>query len=223
MAKNDINFKAISFLIKLVSISYPSQSKEAFTRQLQDLFGNEKTLINLAIYGNNKPMNLNGLIIIDSRFVGYKNFSKSNFTDAKVQNSYFESCHNQNPSKTLTKQIFNSCRLGDLESAIESSEEKSEKEREIVEGELRNFFSSFFHRGAFTDNKLTYVKMSKRIKSINRSFFERLVREGVLQVKVEKSDETYYIVSSTYEDSVYGFLSNNKIDGKMEKVFKLIE
>jgi len=63
--------------------------------------------------------------------------------------------------------MFISCRLGDLETAIESAEEKTEKERALIENELRSFLNSFFSRGAFTDKKLKYIKMSTRIKSIN--------------------------------------------------------
>lgn len=223
MSKNDLNFRAVAFLVKLVSLCNPSSSKVSFTDKLKMLFDSQDVLKNLAIYGNNSPLKLDGINVVDSRFVGYKNFSKSSFKDTKLQNSYFDGCYNSNPSKSLTKEIFFSCRLGDLEAVIESSEEKSEKEREVVESELRSFFSSFFNRGAFTDQKISYVRMSKRIKSINRSFFNKLVKEDVIQVKVEKSDEKYYMVSPLYEDSVYGFLSNNKIDRRMEKIIQFIE
>ncbi|MCZ4253040.1 NACHT domain-containing protein [Pseudoalteromonas shioyasakiensis] len=224
MSNNDSKYRAIAFLVKLCSISSKcNNSKEQFTSLLTNIFGSDSVLKNLAIYGDNTPLNLVGINIIDSRFVGYKSFSKSKFESTKINNCFFESCYNENPSKSFTNGEFKSCRLGDLEHVIAGAEEKSEKDRALIENELRNFLNSFFHRGAFTDKKLDYIKMSTRIKSINRAFFQRLVKEDIIQVKVEKSSETYYVIAPHYEDSVYGFLSNNKIDRRIERVIDFIE
>tara|TARA_R110002167_G_C12702038_1_gene653666 strand:+ start:5491 stop:8352 length:2862 start_codon:yes stop_codon:yes gene_type:complete len=224
MSKNDAKFRAIAFLVKLTANATGSlNSKSAFTELLKRMFDNDSELKNLAIYGDSIALDLEGIDIIDSRFIGYKNFPRSKFKDTRINNCYFESCFNENSSDGFNKEIFDSCRLGDLEMAIEGAEEKSEKERELIENELRNFLLSFFKRGSFTDKKLAYIKMSTRIKSINRAFFNRLLKEDILQIKVEKADETYYVVSPHYEDSVYGFLSNNKIDRKIEKIIQHIE
>jgi len=198
-------------------------SKSAFTEILKRIFDNDSELKNLAIYGDSIGLDLEGINIIDSKFIGYKNFSRSKFKDTRLINCYFESFFNEISSDSFNKEIFHSCRLGDLEVAIEGAEEKSEKERELIENELRNFLLSFFKSGSFTDKKLSYIKMSTRIKSINRAFLNRLVREGILQIKVKKADETYYVVSPHYEDSVYGFLSNNNIDQKIKKIIQHIE
>lgn len=224
MSNNDTKYRAIAFLVKLCSISGKcNNSKEQFTSLLTNIFESGSVFKNLAIYGDNTPLDLVGINIVDSRFVGYKSFSKSKFESTKINNSFFESCYNENPSKSFTNGEFNSCRLGDLELVIAGAEERSEKDRALIENELRNFLNSFFHRGAFTDKKLDYIKMSTRIKSINRAFFQRLVKEDIIQVKVEKSSETYYVIAPHYEDSVYGFLSNNKIDRRIEKVIEFIE
>lgn len=224
MSNNDINFRVIAFLVKLCSISCKcNNSKEQFTIVLKKIFGSNSVFKNLAIYGDSTPVDLTGVNIIDSRFIGYKNFSKSKFEDTEINNSFFDSCYNDNPSKSFRNGQFNSCRLGDLDLVIAGEENKSERDRALIENELRNFLSSFFHRGAFTDKKLDYIKMSTRIKSINRVFFHQLVKEDIIKVKIEKSSETYYIIAPHYEDSVYGFLSNNKIDRKIEKIIEFIE
>lgn len=224
MSNNDSIFRAIAFLVKLCSISFNcNNSKEKFKNMLSIILGSNDVFKNLAIYGDNAPIDLAGIKIVDSRFIGYKNFSKSKFEDTEIINCFFESCYNDNPSKSFIKGKFSSCRLGDLEHVIAGAEEKSERDRSLIESELRNFLNSFFHKGSFTDKKLDYIKMSVRIKSINRSFFQRLVKEDIIQVKTEKSSETYYVVAPHYEDSVYGFLSNNKIDRKIAKIIELIE
>lgn len=224
MSNNDGGFRAIAFLIKLCSISSKcNNSKEQFTSLLKRIFENDSVFKNLAIYGDNVPIDFVGISIVDSKFVGYKNFSKSKFESTKITNCFFESCYNDNPSKSFTKGEFETCRLGDLELVIAGAEEKSEKDRALIENEIRNFLNSFFYRGSFTDKKIDYIKMSTRIKSINRAFFQRLVKDDIIQVKVEKSSETYYVIASHYEDSVYGFLSNNKIDRRIEKIIDFIE
>ena len=224
MSKNDSSFRAIAFLVKL---SYESNngggSKEQFRMLLVKLFGSDSEFKNLAIYGDQVALDLVGIKISDSRFVGYKNFSKSKFESTLVSNSFFDSCFNDSPSKTFTNGEFSSCRLGDLESVMIGAEEKSEKERGLIESELRNFLLSFFYRGSFSDKKIEYVKMSSRIKSINRAFFNRLVKEDIIKVKVEKSSGTFYVVAPHYEDSVHGFLSNNKVDRRIETIIKFIE
>ena len=115
------------------------------------------------------------MLILD--LLGIKSFSKSKFESTKINNCFFESCYNENPSRSFNNGEFNSCRLGDLELVIEGAEERSEKDRALIESELRNFLNSFFHRGAFTDKKIDYIKMSTRIKSINRTFFIGLLRK----------------------------------------------
>jgi len=168
MSKNDTKFRAIAFLVKLSSeASGGISSKIAFTDMLRKLFNNESEFKNLSIYGNNLGLDLEGVSIIDSRFIGYKGFSRSKFDKTILKNCFFDSCYNENTPSTFTKEMFISCRLGDLETAIESAEEKTEKERALIENELRSFLNSFFSRGAFTDKKLKYIKMSTRIKSIN--------------------------------------------------------
>jgi len=224
MSKNDRNFRAIAFLVKLCSISSKcNNSKEQFKDLLINIFESNAVFKNLAIYGDNTPLDLVGINIVDSRFIGYRNFSKSKFENTKINNCFFKSCYNENPSKSFTKGEFNSCRLGDIESVIAGAEEKSEKDRALIENELRNFLNSFFHRGSFTDKKIDYIKMSIRIKSINRAFFNRLIKEDIIKVKVEKSSETFYIIAPHYEDSIYGFLSNNKIDRRIEKIIQYIK
>ncbi|WP_265458595.1 hypothetical protein, partial [Aeromonas salmonicida] len=223
MSGNDSKFRAIGFLVKLVSLASPTNnSKESFTNLLRQLFDDEYGFKNLAIYGDNFALDLENLTIIDSKFIGYKNFSKSKFSETRIKNCYFDACYSESIPTNFSKEIFDSCRLGDLETAIEVSQEKNNKERELIESELRSFLNSFFHKGAYTDKKASYIKFSTRVRNMNRSFLGKLLREDIIQVKIEKSDETYYEISPHYQDSVYGFLSNNKIDRRIENIIALV-
>lgn len=220
--RNDINFKAIAFLVRLISsLSGSSTSKKEFTDKIIQVMGSEGSIKNLAVYGNAKAMDFSGLEIIDSRFVGYKKFTSSKFENAFFRNCYFDSIFNEVTPEGIDNSMFPDCRLGDLEVVIENAQEKSTKNQELLEKELRNFLGSLFHRGKFTDQKASYIKMSSRVKTINKSFLTKLVKEDVFCVKAQKSDETYYAISSQYEESVYAFLTNNRIDRRIEKIIEL--
>ena len=69
--------------------------------------------------------------------IGFDESPKSKFESTKINNCFFESCYNENPSKSFTNGEFKSCRLGDLEHVIAGAEEKSEKDRALIENELR--------------------------------------------------------------------------------------
>ncbi|MFI0471829.1 NACHT domain-containing protein [Halomonas sp. HMF6819] len=220
--KNDTKFRAISCLIKIISdISGPAISKASFSEKLVELMGGKNEIVNLAIYGNEKAIDFTGLNIVDSKFVGYKNFTSSRFDNAHFKNCYFDSIFNEVIPEEISANIFSSCRLGDLSAVIENAQEKSVKNQELFEKELREFLRSFYHRGKFTDNKISYIKMSNKIKQINKSFLFKLVKEDIVLIKSKKSDETYYILSPNYEDSVYAFLTNNRIDRKIEKIIQI--
>ncbi|MNG37299.1 hypothetical protein D3C84_1246020 [compost metagenome] len=64
--------------------------------------------------------------------------------------------------------------------------------------------------------------MSSRVKKINRSFFEALLKLKVVQVKLEKADETYYEISDVYKDSIYKFIMNGTTDSEIEKIIELV-
>lgn len=220
--KNDTNFRAIAFLIRIICRLYGSSiSKKELTEKLKLAMGGEREVKNLSVYGNEKSLDFSDLVIIESRFIGYKNFTSSKFENTIFKNCYFDSISNEVIAEGINSNMFPDCRLGDLELVIESAQEKSIKSQELLEKELRNFLGSFFHRAKFTDQKASYVKMSSRVKTINRSFLNRLVKEDVLCIKIQKSDETYYAVSPHYQDSVYAFLTNNRIDRKIERIIAL--
>lgn len=219
--RNDTNFKAIAFLVRLISSLSGSSSKIEFTNKLIQVMGGEEPIKNLAVYGNEKTIDFTNLEIIDSRFVGYKNFTSSKFENTIFRNCYFDSILNEVTPEGIDSTMFPDCRLGDLEVVIENAQEKSIRNQELLEKELRNFLGSFFHRGKFTDQKASYIKMSSRVRAINRSFLTKLVKEDILCVKAQKSDETYYAISPNYHDSVYAFLTNNRIDRRIKKIIEL--
>ena len=220
--KNDVKFRAIACLIRVFSnISGPSISKKEFTDEIIELMGSGRGVENLAIYGNEKAMDFSNLDIVDSRFVGYKNFTSSKFDNTQFRNCYFDSVFNDIIPEGINANMFSECRLGDLNVVIDNAQEKSVKSQELLEKELRDFLKSFYHRGRFTDKKVSYIKMSTKIKKINKEFLVKLVKEDVILVKTKKSDETYYVISPQYEDSVYAFLTNNRIDRRIEKIIAL--
>ncbi|ENF8750701.1 TIR domain-containing protein [Vibrio fluvialis] len=222
--KNDSNFRAIAFLIRLISnLSGTSISKKEFTEKILTVMGGGNTIKHLSIYGNDRAFDFSNLDVVDSKFIGYKKFTSSNFENTSFRNCYFDSIFNDVIPERIHSGMFTDCRLGDLEMVIDNFQEKSFKTQELLEKELRNFLSSFFNRGKFKDQKISYIKMSTRIKTINKTFLNKLIKEDIICVKSQKSDETYYAISSHYQDSVYAFLNNSRIDRKISKIIELVD
>ncbi|CAH1598628.1 conserved hypothetical protein [Vibrio owensii] len=218
---SDYKFKAISFFVNLLFSVNGAMSKLERTKILNDIFGDGSGLYNLSIYGKGKPLDFSNIHVFNSKFVGFKSFTSSKFESSKFSNCYFDGIHSDKVHKNITPEMFDSCRLGDLEVLIDKAQAELTESREIIERELRKFFSCFFHRGRFKDQKKSYIKFSDRVKNIDGLFFDRLLQSGILSVNAKKSDETYYIVSGSYQDSVYSFLMNNTVDDKLRTVIAL--
>ncbi|MDX8130124.1 TIR domain-containing protein [Methylomonas sp. OY6] len=222
-SKRDIKFKAISFFVEVLSfINGVSTSKEEFSDVIKRLFSANGEIKHLAIYGNAKTIDFSGMRVVGSRFVGYNGFTSSKFEGARFVNCYFEGINGNSISESFKADMFESCRLGDLENIIDVVKQKLENNREVLEKELRKFFGSFFRRNKFTDQKKAFVKFSDRT-GLNSAFFNELIKRGIIVIFNEKADETYYSISDHYKDSVYGFLVNNKIDKKTEEIIKIVE
>lgn len=220
--KVDYKFKAISFLLNVASNIHSTTSKSDYTALLIEAFGGKSPIYNLALYGDSKPLDFTGLHIFNSRFVGYKNFTSSKFENTKFSGCFFEAINNKKKPEGLTAEMFDSCSLGDLDVVIESVNVGSQANRSLIEKELRKFFGGFFHRGKFKDQKKSYIKFSDRVRRIDGAFFNQLIQLNAVQVKAEKSDETYYEVSPAYQDSVYSIINNNTVDKKMNGIIDLI-
>ncbi len=49
--------------------------------------------------------------------------------------------------------MFSTCQMGDLDIVIELSTNRIKENKALVEKELRTFFTSFFNRARFVDQK----------------------------------------------------------------------
>ncbi|WP_179946537.1 toll/interleukin-1 receptor domain-containing protein [Photobacterium leiognathi] len=215
---SDYKFKAISFFVNLLFNINPSMSKCERRDLINSIFGEGSSIYNLSIYGAGKPIDFSNLHVFNSKFIGFKNFTSSKFENSKFSNCFFDGTHNDKVQTNITPEMFDSCRLGDLEIAIDKAQAEITQNRELLEKELRKFFSCFFQRGRFKDQKKAYIKFSNRVKNIDNIYFDRLLQHGVINVNAKKSDEIYYIVSPSFQDSVYSFLMNNTVDDKLRKI-----
>lgn len=216
--KDDFRFRAISFLVNIIFELDKQLSKTEKMANLKVIFGDDTSLCNVAIYGDGVPLDFSNTHVLSSRFIGYKNFTASKFENTKFSNCVFENVSNNIPNtSTLSSDMFDSCQMGDLDIVIELAKNRASENRALIEKELRSFFTSFFNRARFVDQKKSYVKFSDKVKNINHDFFDKLIHKGVIEIKSEKSDETYFKISSTYQDSVYNLIMNNSIDEKIRE------
>lgn len=216
--KDDYRFRAISLLVNIFLDLNKSMSKSERTNELKKIFGNSNNISFLSIYGASKALDFSDTQISNSRFVGYKSFTSSKFERTKFSNCVFENINSDKVNLDITPDMFDSCQMGDLEIAITIANIKKNENRTLVEKELRLFFTSFFNRARFVDQKKSYVKFSDKIKGIDSHFFDNLLSKRIIEVKLEKSDETYYKVSSSYQDSIYTLIMNNTVDDKMRNI-----
>ncbi|MFM5113609.1 TIR domain-containing protein [Aeromonas hydrophila] len=219
----DQRFKSIGFLINILA-TFPEliSSKQAFSDSLKCMLGVEGKFEKIGIYGLSLPIDFSNSNIWSSRFVNYKGFSKSTFTNARFNYCEFERTPMGSIPNSFDENMFENCTLGNLADIIEQKKAHDIDTLETINQELIKFFSSFFTNGNFSDQKLKYIKMSSRVKKINRSFFEALLKLKVVQVKLEKADETYYEISDVYKDSIYKFIMNGTTDSEIERIIELV-
>lgn len=220
--KDDYRFRAIAFLVNVILELNKQLSKTEIMDLLKKIFGDENSIQFLSIYGISKALDFSNTHVSNSRFIGYKNFTASKFENSKFSNCMFENINTEKVAMSLTSCKFDSCKMGDLDIAIEIATNRQKENRMLVEKELRTFFTTFYTRGRFVDQKKTYVKFSDRVKAINNHFFDGLIAKGIIEVKSEKSDEIYFQVCSKYHDSVYTLIMNNTVDDKMKSIVDLL-
>jgi hypothetical protein len=216
--RNDFRFRAISFLTHLLLDLNVQKTKTERMELLKAIFGDEKSIYYLAIFGNAKPLDFSNTHIFNSIFVGYKNFTSSKFSETKFSNCVFDNINNQNSLPDLNACIFDSCQMGDLDTVIQLAENRVKENRALVEKEVRMFFSSFYNRGRFIDQKRSYMKLSDKVKAIDNNFIDYLLSTSVVRVKAEKSDEIYYIINPSFHDSAYTLIMNNTVDDTMKSI-----
>ncbi|HFZ1935392.1 TIR domain-containing protein [Serratia marcescens] len=220
--RSDYRFRAISFLVHIILGLNMQKTKTEKMEILKGIFGDERSVYYLAIYGDAKPLDFSNSHIFNSVFVGYKGFTSSRFHETKFSNCVFESVNSENITTNLDSCVFDSCQMGDLDAVIQLAKNRVEENRTLVEKELRMFFTSFYNRGRFIDQKKSYIKFSDKVKAIDNGFFDALLSKDIIEIKTEKSDETYFKINSTYHDSVYTLIMNNSIDDKMKAILDIV-
>ncbi|WJG25224.1 TIR domain-containing protein [Vibrio furnissii] len=220
--KDDYRFRAMSFLTNIILELNKNSSKSEKMDCLKRVYGDDNNIYFLSIYGDAKPLDFSNTHVFNSKFVGYKNFTLSKFDNATFSNCVFNNVNSDHIATNLSSNMFDSCQMGDLDIAIELAKNRNQENRALVEKELRTFFTSFFNRARFVDQKKSYVKFSDKVKGIDHNFFDNLLSQKIIEVKLEKSDETYFQVNASYHDSVYTLIMNNTVDDKIQRIIDVL-
>ena len=138
------------------------------------------------------------------KFDGYKNLD---YVNAELSLATFES----------------TCDLGDLQDKLRQIKVNKESNSEILAQELRKFLHPFFKGAYFVDLKLDHMNFSKTVKKLSKENFDDFLRKLWLEVKVKKSDETYYQLHTNIKDSVRNFITNNMPDEIIQDMIDYLE
>ncbi|NWD97213.1 hypothetical protein HX871_22550 [Pseudomonas reactans] len=114
------------------------------------------------------------------------------------------------------------CKLGELSETVAYLEGAKKSNKALCESELKKFFRSFFKGVSFIDQKTMYVQFSGKIEKLGRRNFDYFLKSGVLELYQEKNVDKFYVVSATYQDSVYKFLNDNFVDVKIKTVIEYL-
>lgn len=229
MPKTEVARRATSAVLRLhatvCSVSYSNP-----TDCLLDLLdarnsnGVGRTVEGLFIYGEFPIIDFTNLTVLNSRFSGYIKFPKCKFTNTKFLFTRFDRCGGTQPAnESLASVVFDSsCDLGDLSQTLQMIRTGKAAEDAMVEADVKKFFHCFFKGDRFVDTKTAHMKFSSRLPGLSLDTFDRLLKQGYLQVKTKKHDENYYEVSESLRSSVYRFLVNNYVDGKIRGFFEFV-
>ena len=183
-----------------------------------------KSIDGLCIYGEFPPLDFSDKTIFNSKFLDYKNFSKSKFSNAKFISCIFENCalDHGNYSTVHQADFDLSCTLGDVSSLVSAGKMKSSLEENLLETECLAFLRAFFKSGVSYDPKRSWLNFSNKVRGLQSKSFERLIPE-FLVVKSEKSDETYYTLVPSFSSSARKFIDNNYIDSTMKRFISAVK
>lgn len=185
---------------------------------------NSQSIDGLCIYGEFPPLDFSEKTVFNSKFLDYKNFSKSKFSNAKFISCIFENCAQEDGANSSIHQAeFDlSCTLGDVSTLVSAAKMKNSLEENIVEAECLAFLRAFFKSGVSYDPKKSWLPFSNKVRGLQSKTFEKLIPEFLL-VKKEKSDETYYTLVPAFSSSARKFIDNNYIDSMMKKFIMSIK
>lgn len=172
----------------------------------------------LAVYGEFPPLDFSGKTVFNSKFLDYKNFSKSKFTGSKFISCVFERCATDS---TINPSLFQaefdpSCTLGDVSELVDAAKSNHSVEEKTIEAECHSFLRVFFKSGVSYDPKKSWLHFSSKAPGLRAKSFEKLMPE-FLTIKTEKATETYYTLSGNFIPSARKFIDNNYIDAAMKR------
>ena len=185
---------------------------------------NSKSIDGLCIYGDFPPIDFSEKTIFNSKFLDYKNFSKSKFANAKFVSCIFENCYEEGGTNSSVHQaeFDQSCTLGDVSSLVSAGKMKNSFEESFVETECLAFLRAFFKSGVSYDPKKSWLVFSNKVRGLQAKSFEKLIPEFLI-VKSEKSSETYYALVPAFAASARKFIDNNYIDSAMRKFISTVK
>lgn len=183
----------------------------------------EQKIEGLYLYGDYPSLDFSNLQVWDSGFYNYENFITSKFLKTKFFYSEFSNTGGTYASESFDPTMFDStCKLGELSETVAFLEGAKKSNKALCESELKKFFRSFFKGVSFIDQKTMYVQFSGKIEKLGRRNFDYFLKSGVLELYQEKNVDKFYVVSATYQDSVYKFLNDNFVDVKIKTVIEYL-
>jgi glycosyltransferase involved in cell wall biosynthesis len=177
----------------------------------------------LAVYGEFPALDFSGKTIFNSKFLDYKNFSKSKFSGSKFISCIFESCATDSIiGSSLHQAEFDpSCTLGDVSIIVNAAKSNHSLEAQTIEAECHAFLRAFFKSGASYDPKKSWLHFSSKVPGLRAKSFEKLIPE-FLSIKTEKANETYYTLTGNFVPSARKFIDNNYIDAVMKRFISVV-
>lgn len=216
--------KAVGALLSIYS-RCRSFSRGELSRKIRDLYqvtadlDVDAKIEGVFIYGDYPSLDFSNLKVWNSGFYNYDNFITSKFSGAKFYYSEFSNTGGNYASDTLDSGIFDStCKLGDLTDTLALIESSVKSTRMLCESELKKFLRSFYKGASFIDQKLMYMQFSGKVERLSKRNFDSFIRMGILRLAVVKNVDKFYVVSDDYQESVFKFLNDNFIDGKIKSL-----
>lgn len=218
--------RAISGILKIYLIARGFTSAK-MSEKLIDFFpsvANKKSIDGLAIYGEFISLDFSDTTILNSKFLDYKNFTKSRFEGAKFVSCIFENCLNkEHTSDSINLAHFDSnCSLGDVADAVEIARRGQEGEQEVIEQACLVFLKSFYKSGNPFDPKPAWIKFSEKVRGLRAKSLDRLVPEYLI-IKAKKGNDLHYSLSANFSESARKFIDNNYLDLKMKEFINFIK
>lgn len=221
----ELGRRAMSGILKIYLESRNFTSARISEKIIELLPGmGSQSIDGLAIYGEFPPLDFTGKTIFNSKFLDYKNFSRSKLTDAKFISCIFESCFDDGViSPTIHLAEFDpGCSLGDVSTLVSNAKTNHSLEEKIIESECLSFLRVFFKFGVAYDPKQNWIHFSNKVRGLRAKNISKLIPD-FLVVKAEKGSDIHYALSNSFVASARQFIDNNYIDAKMKQFIAAVK